>query len=160
MGFCHGQVAFEVQPIFPNWLGLMEHRSSHDSIDRVSCPALLQLARKKVNRKCVALYFCRCIVIGRTSWRACVDCRGAFASLVSRVHPLQACGHLVADRRMPGRYSHYLYFGVSLRSRKTDFEGSEILIDQIIRMTVQTGLATALCATIDLILFLSDPAGQ
>ncbi|KAJ7185562.1 hypothetical protein C8R46DRAFT_382152 [Mycena filopes] len=44
-------------------------------------------------------------------------------------------------------------------SHKTGMEGSDILIDRIIRLTVQTGLATALCATIDLILFLSDPIG-
>ncbi|KAJ7126108.1 hypothetical protein C8R44DRAFT_781067 [Mycena epipterygia] len=44
-----------------------------------------------------------------------------------------------------------------LKSHKSGFEGSDILVDRIIRMTVQTGLATALCATLDLILFLTDP---
>ncbi|KAJ7158377.1 hypothetical protein C8R43DRAFT_995787 [Mycena crocata] len=46
-----------------------------------------------------------------------------------------------------------------LKSNKTGLEGSDILLDRIIRLTMQTGLATSLCATIDLILFLSDPIG-
>ncbi|KAJ6588825.1 hypothetical protein B0H19DRAFT_1013811 [Mycena capillaripes] len=43
-----------------------------------------------------------------------------------------------------------------LSSLKTGINDSDMLIDRIIRITMQTGLATSLCATIDLILFLSD----
>ncbi|KAF7318899.1 hypothetical protein HMN09_00225700 [Mycena chlorophos] len=46
---------------------------------------------------------------------------------------------------------------VHLKSHKTGLAGSDLLVDRIIRMTVQTGLATSLCATIDLILYLTDP---
>ncbi|KAJ7100288.1 hypothetical protein B0H15DRAFT_944623 [Mycena belliarum] len=46
---------------------------------------------------------------------------------------------------------------VHLRFHKSGIASTDILVDRIIRLTVQTGLATALCATIDLILFLSDP---
>nr|GAT59195.1 predicted protein [Mycena chlorophos] len=46
---------------------------------------------------------------------------------------------------------------VHLRSHKSGLAGSDLLVDRIIRMTVQTGLATSLCATIDLILYLTDP---
>ncbi|KAF7325826.1 hypothetical protein MKEN_00433300 [Mycena kentingensis (nom. inval.)] len=44
-----------------------------------------------------------------------------------------------------------------LKSHKSGIEGSDVLVDRIIRMTLQTGLATSLCASIDLILYLSDP---
>ncbi|KAJ7064888.1 hypothetical protein C8F01DRAFT_1367118 [Mycena amicta] len=46
---------------------------------------------------------------------------------------------------------------VRSKSHKTGLAGTDVLVDRIIRMTVQTGLATSLCATIDLILFLADP---
>ncbi|KAK7039516.1 hypothetical protein R3P38DRAFT_481029 [Favolaschia claudopus] len=45
-----------------------------------------------------------------------------------------------------------------LLGQKTGLD-SDILIDRIIRVTMQTGLATVLCATISLILFLTDPIG-
>ncbi|KAJ7927527.1 hypothetical protein B0H13DRAFT_2653502 [Mycena leptocephala] len=50
-------------------------------------------------------------------------------------------------------------FVTHLASHKTGMEGSDILVDRIIRVTMQTGLATSLCAIIDLILFLTDPIG-
>ncbi|KAF8125656.1 hypothetical protein K438DRAFT_1891785 [Mycena galopus ATCC 62051] len=37
--------------------------------------------------------------------------------------------------------------------------GADILIDRIIRMSLQTGLATVVCAIVDLVLFLADPVG-
>lgn len=43
-----------------------------------------------------------------------------------------------------------------LRQHKTGFSGSDDAIDRIIRLTVQTGLITAVCATVDLIVFLAD----
>ncbi|KAJ6473539.1 hypothetical protein C8R47DRAFT_1324345 [Mycena vitilis] len=46
-----------------------------------------------------------------------------------------------------------------LTSHKTGLPGTDLLIDRIVRMTMQTGLLTSLCATIDLILFLTDPIG-
>ncbi|KAJ3710335.1 hypothetical protein DFJ43DRAFT_1109026 [Lentinula guzmanii] len=46
-----------------------------------------------------------------------------------------------------------------LRKHKTGFQASDELIDRIIRLTVQTGLITAFCATLDLIFFLTDPTG-
>ncbi|KAI1794884.1 hypothetical protein LXA43DRAFT_91320 [Ganoderma leucocontextum] len=46
-----------------------------------------------------------------------------------------------------------------LRKNKTGMSFTDHLIDKIIRMTVQTGLVTAVCAVIDLILFLLVPSG-
>ncbi|KAF9033288.1 hypothetical protein BDZ89DRAFT_1063024 [Hymenopellis radicata] len=46
-----------------------------------------------------------------------------------------------------------------LRKHKTGFQGSDELVDRIIRMTVQTGLITSICAIVDLILFLANPTG-
>ncbi|KAJ7485408.1 hypothetical protein FB451DRAFT_1431392 [Mycena latifolia] len=43
-----------------------------------------------------------------------------------------------------------------LRSHKSGIAASDALVDRIIRLTVQTGLATALCATVDLGLFLTQ----
>ncbi|KAE9392854.1 hypothetical protein BT96DRAFT_979192 [Gymnopus androsaceus JB14] len=42
---------------------------------------------------------------------------------------------------------------------KTGFEASDVLVDRIIRLTVQTGLITACCATLDIVFFLTDPTG-
>ncbi|KAL0580660.1 hypothetical protein V5O48_001390 [Marasmius crinis-equi] len=46
-----------------------------------------------------------------------------------------------------------------LRSHKTGFRASDDVVDRIIRLTVQTGFVTAVCAIIDLVLFLIDPTG-
>lgn len=46
-----------------------------------------------------------------------------------------------------------------LRKHKTGFSQTDDIVNRIIRLTVQTGLITALCATIDLILFLATPSG-
>ncbi|KAK0222381.1 hypothetical protein IW262DRAFT_1380178 [Armillaria fumosa] len=43
----------------------------------------------------------------------------------------------------------------ALRSHKTGFEQSDELMDRIIRLTVQTGLITSICAMLDLITFLA-----
>ncbi|EEB95343.1 hypothetical protein MPER_05698, partial [Moniliophthora perniciosa FA553] len=45
------------------------------------------------------------------------------------------------------------------RKHKTGFHSSDQLVDRIIRMTVQTGLTTSLCAVADLILYLVNPTG-
>ncbi|KAK0207146.1 hypothetical protein DFS33DRAFT_647100 [Desarmillaria ectypa] len=45
------------------------------------------------------------------------------------------------------------------KRRKTGFQSTDELVDRIIRLTVQTGLITSICAIIDLALFLSDPTG-
>ncbi|KAI0081648.1 hypothetical protein K474DRAFT_1681985 [Panus rudis PR-1116 ss-1] len=46
-----------------------------------------------------------------------------------------------------------------LRKHKTGFSATDDIVNKIIRLTVQTGLITALCATTDLILFLASPSG-
>ncbi|CDO69998.1 hypothetical protein BN946_scf184973.g8 [Trametes cinnabarina] len=46
-----------------------------------------------------------------------------------------------------------------LRRNKTGIPVTDDIVNRIIRMTVQTGLITALCAVIDLILFLVTPTG-
>ncbi|PCH39978.1 hypothetical protein WOLCODRAFT_150029 [Wolfiporia cocos MD-104 SS10] len=46
-----------------------------------------------------------------------------------------------------------------LRKHKTGFSQTDDIVNKIIRLTVQTGLVTALCAIIDLILFLASPSG-
>jgi len=45
----------------------------------------------------------------------------------------------------------------SLSSRKTGFSGTDSAIDKIIRMTVQTGMITAICAIGDVIFFMTLP---
>ncbi|KAA1469913.1 hypothetical protein DENSPDRAFT_835603 [Dentipellis sp. KUC8613] len=47
----------------------------------------------------------------------------------------------------------------SLRQQKTGFNGSNNVLNRIIRITVQTGLVTSIWAVIDLGLFLGSPAG-
>ncbi|KAG7447828.1 uncharacterized protein BT62DRAFT_1061614 [Guyanagaster necrorhizus] len=44
--------------------------------------------------------------------------------------------------------------------RKTGFQGTDELVDRIIRLTVQTGLTTSICAIIDLAVYLSDSTGM
>ncbi|EKM82089.1 hypothetical protein AGABI1DRAFT_105441 [Agaricus bisporus var. burnettii JB137-S8] len=46
-----------------------------------------------------------------------------------------------------------------LRRRKTGFKKSDLIVDRIIRMTVQTGLATSVIAAVDLALYLGSPSG-
>ncbi|KAF7344570.1 hypothetical protein MSAN_01939100 [Mycena sanguinolenta] len=46
-----------------------------------------------------------------------------------------------------------------LSSHKSGLEASDVLVDRIIRMTMQTGLATVVCAVVDLVLFLAHPGG-
>ncbi|KAL1950417.1 hypothetical protein VTO73DRAFT_5541 [Trametes versicolor] len=46
-----------------------------------------------------------------------------------------------------------------LRKHKTGFVATDDIVNRIIRLTVQTGLITALCAVIDLVLFLASPSG-
>ncbi|KAI0357470.1 hypothetical protein OH77DRAFT_1519383 [Trametes cingulata] len=46
-----------------------------------------------------------------------------------------------------------------LRTHKTGMPATDDIINRIIRLTVQTGLITALCAIIDLVLFLVTPTG-
>ncbi|KAF9491449.1 hypothetical protein BDN71DRAFT_1452894 [Pleurotus eryngii] len=46
-----------------------------------------------------------------------------------------------------------------LRNHKTGFPSSDKLVDRIIRMTMQTGLTTSVCAILDIIFFLRYPNG-
>jgi len=46
-----------------------------------------------------------------------------------------------------------------LSSHKTGFQRSDMIIDRIIRLTIQTGLLTMIFAAINLIVFLTDPTG-
>ncbi|CDO78282.1 hypothetical protein BN946_scf184674.g4 [Trametes cinnabarina] len=46
-----------------------------------------------------------------------------------------------------------------LKRNTTGIPATDDVVNRIIRMTIQTGLATALCAIIDLVLFLVTPAG-
>ncbi|KAI0669251.1 hypothetical protein C8Q78DRAFT_1042508 [Trametes maxima] len=46
-----------------------------------------------------------------------------------------------------------------LRHHKTGMPVTDDIVNRIIRLTVQTGLITALCAIIDLVLFLATPTG-
>lgn len=46
-----------------------------------------------------------------------------------------------------------------LTKHRTGFKRSDMLIDKIIRITIQTGMLTATFATVDLITFLADPTG-
>ncbi|KAJ7779140.1 hypothetical protein B0H16DRAFT_1711494 [Mycena metata] len=52
----------------------------------------------------------------------------------------------------------YLFCGqFPMRAHKTGFQGTDQLVDRIIRLTVQTGLLTSVWALIDLVLFLTMP---
>ncbi|KAG2010134.1 hypothetical protein CC2G_012977 [Coprinopsis cinerea AmutBmut pab1-1] len=46
-----------------------------------------------------------------------------------------------------------------LRQHKTGFSHSDLIVDRIIRLTMQTGLLTMIVASLDLITFLTDPKG-
>ncbi|KAI0338912.1 hypothetical protein BDW22DRAFT_1432128 [Trametopsis cervina] len=46
-----------------------------------------------------------------------------------------------------------------LRKHKTGFSSTDDVVNKIIRLTVQTGMITAVCAIIDLIAFVSSPSG-
>ncbi|KAF9451122.1 hypothetical protein P691DRAFT_773402 [Macrolepiota fuliginosa MF-IS2] len=46
-----------------------------------------------------------------------------------------------------------------LRGHKTGFRGSDMIVDRIIRVTMQTGLLTSMVAIADLISYLVDPTG-
>ncbi|KAI0795318.1 hypothetical protein BC629DRAFT_1592810 [Irpex lacteus] len=46
-----------------------------------------------------------------------------------------------------------------LRKHKTGFTSTDDVVNKIIRLTVQTGMITALCAIVDLIAFLASPGG-
>ncbi|KAJ3502287.1 hypothetical protein NLJ89_g8959 [Agrocybe chaxingu] len=45
------------------------------------------------------------------------------------------------------------------RKHKTGFQRSDMVVDRIIRITVQTGLITMIIASLDLLFFLIDPSG-
>jgi len=47
-----------------------------------------------------------------------------------------------------------------LSKHKTGFERSDMLVDRIIRLTIQTGLITAVVATVNLLVYLLDPTGM
>ncbi|KAF5360543.1 hypothetical protein D9756_005115 [Leucocoprinus leucothites] len=60
------------------------------------------------------------------------------------------------------RSRHYHYerprlVSVSRRKHKTGFKSSDLMVDRIIRVTVQTGLLTSMLAIVDLIVYLADP---
>ncbi|CAA7263412.1 unnamed protein product [Cyclocybe aegerita] len=66
----------------------------------------------------------------------------------------------VEFRRFKMSLSRRFWFGIYLRRRhKTGFQASDLMVDRIIRITVQTGFITSLVATLDLIFFLTDPTG-
>ncbi|KAF9443895.1 hypothetical protein P691DRAFT_808166 [Macrolepiota fuliginosa MF-IS2] len=46
-----------------------------------------------------------------------------------------------------------------LRSHKTGFRGSDLMVDRIIRVSVQTGLITSMVAIVDLVVYLADSSG-
>ncbi|KXN82340.1 hypothetical protein AN958_02670 [Leucoagaricus sp. SymC.cos] len=45
------------------------------------------------------------------------------------------------------------------KKHKTGFKSSDMVIDRIIRVTMQTGLLTSMLAIVDLIVYLADPTG-
>ncbi|CAA7265655.1 unnamed protein product [Cyclocybe aegerita] len=52
-----------------------------------------------------------------------------------------------------------IFFILSRQKHKTGFQRSDLMIDRIIRVVVQTGLLTMVVATVDLIVYLVDPSG-
>ncbi|PBK74813.1 hypothetical protein ARMSODRAFT_1013799 [Armillaria solidipes] len=52
-----------------------------------------------------------------------------------------------------------IFITVIMRKHKTGFQASDELVDRVIRLTMQTGLITSVCATLDLIFYLVDPTG-
>ncbi|KAF5340757.1 hypothetical protein D9611_007491 [Ephemerocybe angulata] len=52
-----------------------------------------------------------------------------------------------------------LWLTSASRKHKTGFKNSDMMVDRIIRVTVQTGLVTSIVAILDLVFFLADPTG-
>ncbi|KIY72933.1 hypothetical protein CYLTODRAFT_485909 [Cylindrobasidium torrendii FP15055 ss-10] len=52
-----------------------------------------------------------------------------------------------------------LVLHLACKKKKTGFQQSDDIVDKIIRLTVQTGLITSVCALIDLVTFLAIPTG-
>ncbi|KAF5345514.1 hypothetical protein D9758_012036 [Tetrapyrgos nigripes] len=67
--------------------------------------------------------------------------------------------HSLARGGVLWRLDHHHNVGLEFRAHKTGFQASDELIDRIIRLTMQTGLLTALVACLDLLFFLTDPTG-
>ncbi|CAA7265664.1 unnamed protein product [Cyclocybe aegerita] len=69
-------------------------------------------------------------------------------------------GYEVGRRETFASFASYKHIVIIwLRKHKTGFQRSDMMIDRIIRVAVQTGLLTMIVATADLIVYLADPTG-
>ncbi|KAJ7598857.1 hypothetical protein C8J56DRAFT_881429 [Mycena floridula] len=68
------------------------------------------------------------------------------------------CGRLVGRPNYSG-FACYRHVGLASRKHKTGFEGSDELVDRIIRFTIQTGLIVSVFSLLDLVAFLVTPSG-
>ncbi|KAJ8087219.1 hypothetical protein PM082_006049 [Marasmius tenuissimus] len=93
------------------------------------------------------------------AWRVKVLTRNVWMGLIVAALGLAGLGGSVASTAGVLAHPAFAEFQVFKSKHKTGFEASDLLVDRIIRLTVQTGAVTSLCAIIDLILFLVDPSG-
>ncbi|KAJ3510396.1 hypothetical protein NLJ89_g4696 [Agrocybe chaxingu] len=56
-------------------------------------------------------------------------------------------------------YVLFIFSLIHQRKHKTGFRRSDMMVDRIIRVTLQTGLLTMVVASVDLFFFLADPTG-
>ncbi|KAK7049318.1 hypothetical protein VNI00_005919 [Paramarasmius palmivorus] len=100
--------------------------------------------------------------------------RGPEPSKIYRVPSVQGISPRLAGRAMFGRCGYNSHPGripgnlktkllafthprvPSQKKHKSGFKASDDLVDRIIRMTIQTGVLTSLCALVDLVMFLTD----
>ncbi|KAL9712376.1 hypothetical protein Ac2012v2_003613 [Leucoagaricus gongylophorus] len=66
------------------------------------------------------------------------------------------CRYFLACNSGIGRYHHYNDVGWAFRNQKTGFRQSDLMVDRIIRVTIQTGFITSVFAVVDLTVYLAD----
>ncbi|KDQ56991.1 hypothetical protein JAAARDRAFT_35590 [Jaapia argillacea MUCL 33604] len=132
-------------------------------------------AMTAISAFCVQMFFAwRVKVLTSNIWAVLVIAACSFSQLLGGIGTSIACGILP-------EFIHFQKFQViviiwlacsalcdvmitifmtwHLRSHKTGFAATDGIVDQVIRLTVQTGMITAAIAIADLIAFLASPSG-
>ncbi|KAL9709402.1 hypothetical protein Ac2012v2_007138 [Leucoagaricus gongylophorus] len=87
------------------------------------------------------------------SWLACT----AFSDIVIAVSLVWFLVCFIHFATTLHRNSDFDY--IDQRTHKTGFRKSDVIVDRIIRITVQTGLLTSIIAILDIVTYLSEPDG-
>ncbi|KIK50779.1 hypothetical protein GYMLUDRAFT_252678 [Collybiopsis luxurians FD-317 M1] len=85
-------------------------------------------------------------------------CFCGYLEQLSAMFLLRSSSSYICEILLPIVSVYYLTI-VGRRKHKTGFKTSDQLVDRIIRLTVQTGLITTVCAIVDAIMYLVDPTG-